>query len=146
VYTAEDQIIIRATPTQVFRILADLRRLPEWYVPAESIDILQDGPLKPGWQFRLGVRTLGGFPLQALGTVLIYQPQSHELVWRGQSLGIQGNSRWQAQPQGNQTCLKHTFTGTGWMLFLSNMLGRNTMTVRARLANLKALIENEPAT
>ena len=142
-YTAEDQIIIRATPTQVFRTLADLHRLPEWYVPAQSIDILQEEPLRPGWQFRLGVRTLGGFPLQALGTVLIYHPDSLELVWRGQSLGIKGNSSWLAQPYGNETCLKHTFIGSGWMLFLSKLLGRNLMTVRARLANLKALVEKD---
>jgi hypothetical protein len=143
VYTAQDQIIIQATPSQVFQVLSDLHRLPEWYVPAESIILLGEGPLEPGRQFRLTVRTLGGIPLQALGTVLTYQPEAGTLIWRGQSLGISGDSCWQALPQNGQTSLKHTFAGSGWMLLLSKLLGRNIMTVRARLANLKNLVETE---
>lgn len=142
-YTAHDQIEIKASPEQVFEVLANLARLPEWYVPSEGIDILTTGPVALDWQFNLQVRTLGGVLLNALGTVKLFNLEQHAITWHGKTWGIEGDSCWQAYPQQNHTLLKHTFQGSGWMLFLSKTLGRNRMTVRKRLTNLKKLVEAE---
>ncbi len=142
-YTSQYQIEINASPEQVFRTLSNLHRLPEWYVPSEEINVLSNGPVAKGWQFHLGVRTLGGVLLKALGTVTNFKPEDYAITWSGKALGIEGNSRWQAVPQNGHTLLEHTFEGTGWMLFLSKKLGRNDMTVQKRLSNLKALVEKE---
>jgi len=140
-YTSSAEIEIQATPKQVFTILSDLSHLPEWYVPAQAIHPHQETPLKPGWQFYLMVRTLGGIVLRALGTVKTYDPDNYHITWHGQALGIQGDSQWQVQIQNNKTLVTHTFTGTGWMLALSHFLGRHHQTLAMRLTNLKRLVE-----
>jgi hypothetical protein len=125
-------------------VLSNLQRLPEWYVPAQHIQVLTAGPVRENWQFILAVRTLSGLVLNALGTVKVFDPQQRTITWRGQARGIAGNSRWQVVGAENGTsCIYHTFEGGGWLMFLSQKLGRNKMTVRKRLANLKALIEAE---
>jgi hypothetical protein len=144
VHSATETIQVNATPDQTWAVLSDLRRLPEWYVPAQKIEVLSDGPVRAGWQFNLAVRTLSGLVLNALGTVLEYDPTGKQITWRGQAPGITGNSCWQIVPTANgsaQIC--HTFEGGGWLMFLSQKLGRNRLTVRQRLANLKALAERE---
>ena len=68
-HSATDTIEVKATPEQTWQILSDLPRLPEWYVPAQSIKIMSAGPVREGWQFTLAVKTLSGLVLDALGTV-----------------------------------------------------------------------------
>jgi hypothetical protein len=59
-------------------------------------------------------------------------------------MGIAGDSRWRIVATKDGTArIEHTFEGNGWLLFLSQKLGRNKQTVRKRLKNLKALIEKE---
>jgi uncharacterized membrane protein len=144
VHSATETIRIEATAAQTWRILSSLHRLPEWYVPAQSIKIITAGPVRENWQFILAVRTLSGLTLKALGTVNEFDPQRRLISWRGQATGISGDSRWQvrATEQGI-TQVDHTFQGSGWLMFLSHVSGRNQKTVRKRLANLKGLIESE---
>jgi hypothetical protein len=145
VYTETAIIEVEASPEQVWQVLSDLRRLPEWYVPSQAIDVLSDGPIQPGWQFDLSVRTLAGIVLSAIGTVKIFDPDRRRIVWRGRATGIEGDSRWEvlSGPQTGQAQIRHTFAGRGWLFFLSYKLGRNALTLQGRLANLKALIEHE---
>lgn len=144
-HSASEVINVDATPEQVWQVLSDLRRLPEWYVPAQRIQILTEGPVRAGWQFDLAVKTLPGIVLSAIGTVREVDPRQRRIVWRGKALGIEGDSCWEVVPApGNGGAqIRHTFQGQGWLLFLSHSLGRNALTVRQRLANLKALVEGE---
>ena len=143
-HSATDSIEVKATPEQTWQVLSDLRRLPEWYVPAQRITVVTDGPVREGWQFVLAVKTLSGLVLDALGTVKEFDPQHKSITWRGQAMGIAGDSRWQIVPAENgQARINHTFQGNGWLMFLSQKLGRNSLTVHKRLTNLKHLIEAE---
>lgn len=138
-----ETITIHATPDQVWQILSDLPRLPEWYVPAQWIRVLTDGPVVPKWQFILGVKTLPGFVLNALGTVRVYNAETRTIVWRGQAMGIAGDSQWQVTETSHGTAqLTHTFAGQGWLFFLSVRTGRNQLIMQQRLQNLKALVES----
>jgi hypothetical protein len=92
----------------------------------------------------LAVRTLSGVVLDALGTVKELEPERRNISWSGKAMGIAGDSRWQIVTTEDGTArIEHTFEGNGWLLFLSQKLGRNKLTVRKRLKNLKALIEKE---
>lgn len=143
-HQATDTIEIEATPEQAWRVLSNLSRLPEWYVPAQRIKILTDGPVREEWQFMLAVKTLSGLVLDAIGTVKEFDPQSRAITWRGQARGISGDSRWQVMATDDgKARINHTFQGQGWLMFLSQKLGRNKMTVRKRLENLKRLVERE---
>jgi carbon monoxide dehydrogenase subunit G len=143
-HRATDTIEVTATPEQTWQVLSDLHRLPEWYVPAQTIKVLTAGPVREGWQFILAVKTLSGLVLDALGTVKEFDPAGKTITWRGRAMGIAGDSRWQIEPAGNGTArINHTFEGQGWLMFLSQKLGRNRMTVHKRLTNLKHLIERE---
>ena len=125
-------------------MLSNLHRLPEWYVPAQHIKIITDGPIRENWQFVLAVRTMSGLVLDALGTVKELEPDRRQICWSGKAMGIAGDSRWRIVATEDGTArIEHTFEGTGWLLFLSQKLGRNQLTVRERLKNLKALIEKE---
>ena len=143
-HSATESIEVNATPEQTWQVLADLRRLPEWYVPAQHIKIVTEGPVCQGWQFILAVRTWSGVVLDALGTVKEFDSQHKSITWRGQATGISGDSRWTITPtQWGTARIDHTFQGQGWLMFLSQKLGRNRMTVQKRLANLKRLVEAE---
>jgi uncharacterized protein YndB with AHSA1/START domain len=146
-HSATESIEVKATPEQTWQVLTDLRRLPEWYVPAQQIRVLTDGPVREGWQFVLAVKTWAGLVLEALGTVKEFDPQQKSITWRGQATGIAGDSRWQITPAANGYAqINHTFQGQGWLMFLSQKLGRNRRAVRLRLANLKGLVEAEITT
>ncbi len=145
-HSATDTVQVKATAEQTWAVLSDLKRLPEWYVPAQGIKILTEGPVREGWQFSLAVRTMVGIVLDALGTVKEFDPATKTIVWRGQARGIAGDSRWQITetPDGHAQ-INHTFEGQGWLMFLSQNLGRNKLTVHKRLTNLKQLAEHEAA-
>lgn len=145
-HTAEVEIEIQANPAQTFQILSDLPRLPEWYVPSHGIDILSEGPVRPGWQFNLQVHTLGGIRLDALGEVLDINPGKHLLSWHGKTLGIEGDSVWEVNPAGQYSTVRHRFTGQGWMLLFARLMGRHENTLFQRLQNLKKLVEHETGT
>ncbi|MFN8455116.1 MAG: SRPBCC family protein [Anaerolineae bacterium] len=143
-HSATETIEVAATPEQTWQVLSDLKRLPEWYVPAQRIKILTDGPVREGWQFVLAVKTWSGVVLDALGTVKEFDPQQKSITWRGQATGIAGDSRWQIVSTNNGYArINHTFQGQGWLMFLSQKLGRNRLTVQRRLKNLKHLVEAE---
>lgn len=143
-HSATESIEVNATPEQTWQVLADLKRLPEWYVPAQQIKIVTEGPVRQGWQFILAVRTWSGVVLDALGTVKEFDPQRKSITWRGQATGIAGDSHWTITPTEQGTArIDHTFQGQGWLMFLSQKLGRNRLTVQKRLANLKRLVEAE---
>ncbi len=143
-HSATETIDVEATPEQTWHVLANLRRLPEWYVPAQSIQIVSEGPVREGWKFILAVKTLSGLVLQAVGTVKEFNPAQKRITWRGQATGIAGDSRWQVVPTAaGYAQIHHTFEGQGWLMFLSQKLGRNRKTVRQRLTNLKQLAEAE---
>lgn len=143
-HSATETIEVNASPEQTWQVLSNLKRLPEWYVPAQHIQPLSEEPVRAGWQFILAVKTLPGIVLKAVGTVKEFDPTRKTITWRGQALGIAGDSRWQIGPTGNgQTRIQHTFEGHGWLMFLSQTSGRNRLTVRKRLENLKNLAEQE---
>jgi len=144
VHHATESIEVNATAEQTWQILTNLGRLPEWYVPAQRIEVVTDGPVRQDWQFILAVKTLSGVTLNALGTVNEFDPQRRVITWHGQATGISGQSRWQVHPTKDGSArINHTFEGKGWLMFLSQVSGRNRKTVRKRLSNLKRLVEIE---
>ena len=130
-HRATDTIHVNATPDQAWQVLSNLHRLPEWYVPAQHIKIITDGPIRENWQFVLAVRTMSGLVLDALGTVKELEPDRRHICWSGKAMGIAGDSRWRIVATEDGTArIEHTFEGNGWLLFLSQKLGRNQLTVR----------------
>ncbi len=143
-HKATDTIDVKASADQTWQVLSDLHRLPEWYVPAQNIKVVTKGPVREDWQFILAVKTLSGIVLDALGTVKEFDPPNKAITWQGQAKGIAGDSRWQVvATQNGHSKINHTFEGNGWLMFLSQKLGRNKMTVRKRLTNLRDLVELE---
>ncbi len=143
-HSATDTIEVAAPPEQAWQVLSDLQRLPEWYVPAQTIRLITPGPVRERWQFALAVKTLSGLVLNAIGTVKEFDPERRCITWHGQAPGITGDSRWEVVPATyGHSRIHHTFQGQGWLMFLSHTLGRNRLTVRRRLVNLKNLIEAE---
>ena len=115
-----ESIEIQATADQVWQVLSNLPRLPEWYVPAQWMRVLTDGPVRPEWQFVLGVKTLPGFVLDALGTVTTYDADTRTIIWRGKAMGIEGDSQWRVtETETGHAKLEHIFSGQGWLFFLS---------------------------
>ena len=98
--------------------------------------------MRKHWQFNLAVRTISGNVLNALGTVKQFDPARKTITWYGQATGISGDSCWEVVGAENgYSRINHTFQGQGWLMFLSQKLGRNPKTVHQRLANLKRLVE-----
>lgn len=143
-YYATETVMVMASPDKTWRVLTNLAYLPQWYVPAQGIEILTPGEVRVGWQFYLAVKTLPGVVLRALGTVKEFDPQNRVITWHGQATGINGDSRWQVQATSEGGArIEHTFEGQGWLMWLSHFSGRNRLTVQKRLANLKRLVESE---
>jgi uncharacterized protein YndB with AHSA1/START domain len=133
-------ILIDASPAEVWRVLSDLSRLPEWYFPSRRVQVLDGAQARAGALFVLWIRTAAGIDVRAPGKVLQVEP-ARLLQWRGRSTGISATATWRLNAQGAQTCLTHEFAGSGWMMFLSTLTGRAPHTTRKRLENLKRLVE-----
>jgi uncharacterized protein YndB with AHSA1/START domain len=133
-------IEIHATPAAVWRVLSDLSRLPEWYVPCQRVESLDAGSVRVGTQFVLRIRTAVGVELLAPGEILAVE---HErlLKWRGRTRGIAATATWILTPQNGHTLLTHEFAGGGWMMQLSVWTGRAPKTALRRLEGLKKVVE-----
>jgi len=135
-----DSILIAATPAEVWRVLSDLSRLPDWYYPSRRVQ-LEDGNIAhEGAQFVLWIRTAVGIVVRARWDVLQVEPE-RRLKWRGKSSGIAATATWTLTPQDGQTKLTHKFAGGGWMMLLSALTGRAPQPARRRLENLKRIVE-----
>jgi len=139
-HTYNDSILIDASPAEVWRVLSDLSRLPEWYFPSRRVQLLDGTQAQAGAKFVLWVRTAAAIDLRAPGAVLQSEP-ARLLQWRGRSAGISATATWRLNAQSAKTCLTHEFAGSGWMLLLSTLTGRAPRTARKRLENLKRLVE-----
>ena len=131
---------IKAPPPAVWRVVSDLSRLPEWYFPCQRVESYDAGPLRPGSQFVLWIRTATGVELRAPGEILEVEPE-HLLKWRGQTSGIAATATWRLTPQNSGTVLTHEFAGGGWMMFLSVLTGSAPKTAQRRLDGLKRVLE-----
>jgi uncharacterized protein YndB with AHSA1/START domain len=138
-----ESVDINMPPASVWRVLSDLSRLPEWYYPAQRVQVVDAGPVVPGSRFVLWIRTAAGIEVEAPGEVLAVDP-GKLLRWRGHSSGIAATATWTLEPRGGGTRVTHEFAGGGWMMFLSAATGRAPKTAARRLANLKRLVE-QPA-
>ncbi|MCA1553585.1 MAG: SRPBCC family protein [Chloroflexi bacterium] len=135
-----ETILINATPADVWRVLSDLSRLPEWYYPSRRVQLMDSNVAREGAQFVLWIRTAAGVEVRAPGEVLHVETE-RMLQWRGRSTGIAATATWTLVPRGDQTQLTHEFAGGGWMMLLSTITGRAPRTARTRLANLKRVVE-----
>jgi len=135
-------IEIAAPPAAVWRVLSDLRRLPEWYYPSRRAELPDDSPLAPGKQFHLTIRTAVGIMVPAPGEIVAVDPE-RMLKWRGRSSGIAATATWRLEPGGAGTRLTHEFAGSGWMMLLSVLSGNAPKTAARRLNGLKRVVEAE---
>ena len=138
-----ESIDIDAPPPQVWRVLSDLSRLPEWYFPSRRVELLDGGAARPGMQFVLWIRTAAGIDVRAPGEIIQVEPE-RVLRWRGRSTGIAATAAWGLAPLDGRTRLTHEFAGGGWMMLLSTLTGRAPRTARKRLENLKRVVEGQP--
>lgn len=56
---AETSVEIAASPAEVFAVLADVRRLPEWQTGCTGVTIESDGPVARGTRFRQEITFAG---------------------------------------------------------------------------------------
>ncbi len=103
--TVSTSILISAPPEQVWDVLTDFSRYPEWNPFIQSIS----GQLVPGEKLRVGIKPPGGKAMTFNPTVLAAQP-ARELRWKGRLLlpGIfDGEHFFRMEPSGNATRFVH---------------------------------------
>lgn len=84
-----DSIVIHASRETVWEVHTDLPSWPEWQPGVGSMELLTDGPLRPGSSFRWHVEGL-----DVTSTVRQVEPQ-RRLVWGGPASGIDGVHVWE---------------------------------------------------
>ena len=102
-----DSIVIHASLETVWRVHTDLLSWPEWQPGVGSMDLLTEGPLRPGSSFRWYVEGL-----DIVSTVRQVEPQ-RRLVWAGPADGIDGVHVWEfaAEPGGVLVRTEESWSG-----------------------------------
>ncbi|MFN8309417.1 MAG: SRPBCC domain-containing protein [Chitinophagales bacterium] len=120
----ETQIIIRATPQQVWSVFANFQEYPQWNPFIKSIS----GIVAKGNRIEAHIQPAGGTAMTFKPTVLTFEP-NRELRWLGKLLvtGLfDGEHRFQllANPNGTTTFLhSEKFSGILVGLFMKSLQG-----------------------
>ncbi len=83
---------IDAPPAAVFEVLVDVARWPEWTPTVDSVELLDDGPLRPGTRARLR------------------QPKLPTALWEVTEVDDDHGFTWTARGPGMVTIATHTVT------------------------------------
>ena len=100
-------IVVHAPLDTVWRIHTDLLSWPEWQPGVGSMELLTEGPLRPGSAFRWHVEGL-----DITSTVRLVEPR-RRLVWGGPANGIVGVHVWEftEQPGGVLVRTEESWSG-----------------------------------
>lgn len=113
------QIFIPATPAEVWAVLADTARYPEWNPFIRALS----GPLVAGQRIRAMIQPIGQRAMSFRPLVLRAEP-GRELRWRGRFLHraiFQGEHVFRLEPEAGQTLLVHEEYFAGLMLRFMNI-------------------------
>jgi carbon monoxide dehydrogenase subunit G len=86
---------IKATPMQVWEVLVDVSRWPEWLPTVESVQRLDDG------EFQVGSRAM------------VRQPKLPQAVWRVTELSTGRTFTWESKGPGTRTIGRHEVVQDG---------------------------------
>ncbi|MDO5610966.1 MAG: SRPBCC family protein [Pseudomonadota bacterium] len=132
---AEHRIHIHVTPQQVWSVLTDIDRWPQWQAAVSNATL--DGALQPGSTFRWKA---GGLNLTSRLTEV--QPLQR-IAWQGRGLGSRAEHGWSLQPQGEGAEVTTAETMRGWLPRLIGLVQPAFLdkTLQTVLAELKAEVE-----
>ena len=136
---AHDQIVIDASPQQVWAILTDIDAWPAWQPGVSKAELL--GALQPGSVFRWRAQGLG-----ITSTLQDVEP-ARRISWTGEMIGTHAKHVWTLTPQGTGTLVETTESFEGWLArplkgWMQRMLEN---TLRSGLAALRQRVEGRPA-
>ncbi|MDP8911283.1 MAG: SRPBCC family protein [Actinomycetota bacterium] len=133
--TVEESIVIAAPPEDVFAVVADLERAPEWQRSLESVDVERG----------IEVRRLGGRRQEARFNVAESDPP-RRLVIESHGGSARARAAMTLEPQGDGTRLAFSLDLqlSGAARFGAGMIrGSVEREARDNLATLKRLVESE---
>jgi uncharacterized protein YndB with AHSA1/START domain len=88
---ARSSSFINAPPEQVWSVLSDLRRWPEWNTDVSTMSM--DGPLAQGTRFRWKA---GGFTINS--QLIEVSPRSR-ITWSGRMIGVSAIHIWHLEAE-----------------------------------------------
>ncbi|OBG41152.1 SRPBCC family protein [Mycolicibacter heraklionensis] len=114
-YTRTDPIAAR--PSEVWAVLTDVERWPDWTASMREIVRLDTGPLRVGSTAR--VRQPTGRPMVWTVTEIVHE---RSFTWTASTAGIRFTGFHELTPTGSGVRAALTFTVTGPMAWLAGLL------------------------
>jgi hypothetical protein len=132
---SEGTIFVRASPEQVWDVLADFASWPSWNPDVDSLSI--DGSVVRGTVFRWKAGSA------RLVSTLQDVERPGRLSWTGRTMGIDAIHDWQFQPSGEGTTvtMQESFSGLVAKLLKGKLQRDLDRTTQQGLAALKAAAE-----
>lgn len=132
---ARHQIIINASPEQVWQLLSDIDQWPVWN--PNIADAKLDGSLKPGSRFKW--RSGGTKIVSSLQEVTPHC----RLSWTGKVIGTQAIHIWRIEPDEQGTVVITEESFDGWLVRLSKGMMQKMLdtSLQTWLAHLKQQAE-----
>lgn len=119
----EKEVQIEAQPGDVWSVLRDIRNWGDWTATVQSIETLDDGPLRPGLRARLD---LSGAPR---GVWTVNQvDEGHSFTWSSNLRGVKTVAGHVIEPSGTGTRVRLTLDMSGFAAVLFRpMIKKNSV-------------------
>ena len=130
---------------QVFALLTDVSRHPEWMEEVNAVTQPPQMPLGVGSTYELSAQFFGRKVTLQMIVIGFEQDRLLQLDSTG---GWTNVTRWQVEPKGDSTFIRLDFDGEPGEMYdmiASGMKGQITRSFEAQLRNLDALLDGEPA-
>jgi len=130
---------INATPEQVWGVMINVEKWPEWTASMKSVERLEEGPLGLESRARLRIRRA---PRPGIWKVTEFT-EGRSFTWENDSGGVHGVATHLIEPEngGCNVTLTVTLSGLVAMLFGWVMAGASRENVRMEVEGLKARSE-----
>ncbi len=99
---ASDETVMAATPAKVWRVLADIAAVPQWWPASLRVRVLRQLPGIVGSELEL--RPYGGRPF-CCRVVAVEEPRRMQVEYFGGF--ITGTGEWQLEPTGSGTRVRY---------------------------------------
>ena len=144
--TIQEHILISASPEQVFELLAQPERSPEWTPNLLKVERTSQVPAGPGLETRV-LANVAGRPSPGTSRCLAWDPPRSLVLATALDIGVTSRTTFALADQGGATHLTasvdYTLPPKGLGKLVGGLLG-DTMArrdLRTALANLKRLVE-----
>ena len=142
----ETSVTIDRPAEEVFSVLSDLERQPDWVSSIQESEITSGGPVREGTTFRQVVKALGR-RMETEATVTEYDPP-RAFAFEGGAGPMRMTFRFTVSPEGTGSRIDQVVEGeTKGFFKLADSIAARTMKKQfeADLATLKAVLESRSA-